>query len=119
MSRDRMASSRQTCGADDTGFTLIELLVVIVILGILSAVVVFAVGGVTDKGKASACKADVSSVAAASEAYFVPNAGYAPTMAALVTAGYLRSVPGTSAGYTITYSAADGSVSSTPACTTL
>jgi general secretion pathway protein G len=101
------------------GFTLVELLVVIVILGILAAVAVFAVGGVTDKGRQSACKADVASVAAASEAYFVPNAGYAPNMAALVTAKYLRSLPQAGGGYTITYSAVDGSVSSTPACNTL
>ncbi len=40
------------------GFTLIELLVVIVILGILAAVVVFAVGGITDKGQDSACKSE-------------------------------------------------------------
>jgi len=33
------------------GFTLIELLVVIIILGILSAVVVFAVRGAGDKGR--------------------------------------------------------------------
>ena len=105
--------------SDESGFTLVELLVVIVILGILAAVAVFAVGGVTDKGKQSACKADVSSVAAASEAYFVPNGGYAPTMAALVTAKYLRSLPQGGGGYTVNYSATDGSVSSTPACSTL
>ena len=40
---------------DEAGFTLVELLVVIAILGILAAVVVFAVGGITDKGQGSAC----------------------------------------------------------------
>ena len=44
---------------NDEGFTLIELLIVIVILGILATVVVFAVGGITDKGKTSACKAEL------------------------------------------------------------
>ena len=101
------------------GFTLVELLVVIVILGILSAVAVFAVGGVTDKGKSSACKADISSVATASEAYYAKNGAYAANMAALVTAKFLRDVPGTGSGYTINYTASDGSVSSTPACSTL
>jgi general secretion pathway protein G len=101
------------------GFTLVELLVVIVILGILSAVAVFAVGGVTDKGKQSACKADVNSVATASEAYYAKNGAYAGNIAALVTAKFLRSAPGTGSGYTISYTASNGSVSSTPACTTL
>ena len=104
---------------DESGFTLVELLVVIVILGVLSAVAVFAVGGISDKGKASACKADVSTVAAASEAYFVPNGGYAASLDELVTAKYLRQVPASGNGYTITYTPADGSVSATPACSTL
>ena len=58
------------------GFTLVELLVVIVILGILAAVVVFAVGGIGDKGQTSACKADESALSTAEEAYFAePTAG--------------------------------------------
>ena len=42
----------------EKGFTLVELLVVIVILGILAAVVVFAVGGTTDKAQTSSCEAE-------------------------------------------------------------
>ena len=101
------------------GFTLVELLVVIVILGILAAVAVFAVGGISDKGKASSCKADVSSVATASEAYYAKNSAYAADIAALVTAKFLRSAPATGNGYTVTYTASDGSVTSSPACSTL
>jgi type II secretion system protein G len=62
----------------DKGFTLIELLIVIVILGILATVVVFAVAGITDKGKVSACKADVKTVEVAVEAYYA-QAGHYPT----------------------------------------
>ena len=36
---------------NESGFTLIELLIVIVILGILAAIVVFSVQGITDRGK--------------------------------------------------------------------
>ena len=105
--------------ADESGFTLVELLVVIVILGILSAVAVFAVGGITDKGKASACLADVKSVETASEAYYAKNSAYAADVAALVTAKFLRQAPVTTNGYTVNYTAATGAVTSTPACSTL
>ncbi|HUR18563.1 MAG TPA: ABC transporter substrate-binding protein [Acidimicrobiales bacterium] len=52
-----------------SGFTLIELLVVIVILGVLSAVVVFAVRGTGDKGQAAAYLTDVKTVRTAEESF--------------------------------------------------
>jgi general secretion pathway protein G len=58
------------------GFTLVELLVVIVILAVLAAVVVFAVGGIADKGETASCEADTSALATAEEAYFAQNNGY-------------------------------------------
>ena len=54
----------------DKGFTLVELLIVIVILGILSTVTVFAVRGITNKGQTTACSADKSTLATATESYF-------------------------------------------------
>jgi len=60
----------------DGGFTLIELLVVIVILAILAAVVVFAVGGITDKGQTSSCQADRRTLETAEEASFAQNNVY-------------------------------------------
>ena len=78
---------------DENGFTLIELLMVIVILGVLSGIVVFAVGGITDKGQTSACKADLATVATAEEAYYAQHAGYA-TLAQLVP-DFLHSAPTT------------------------
>lgn len=61
---------------EDEGFTLIELLIVIVILGILAAIVVFAVGNSTSQAKTSACNADVKTVETALEAYKANNGGY-------------------------------------------
>jgi type II secretion system protein G len=110
---------------NEHGFTLIELLIVIVILGILAAIVVFSVAGITDRGKASACKADYKTVEVASEAYYAKNGAYATaiTVAApatpptdLVHAGFLHEAP-SSPDYTITYTAATGAVAATGACT--
>jgi general secretion pathway protein G len=73
------------------GFTLIELLVVIVILGILAAVVVFAVGGITDRGKTSACKTDKRTLLTAGEAYIAQKSPTADVSeAALVAASFLN-----------------------------
>jgi general secretion pathway protein G len=78
---------------NENGFTLIELLMVIVILGILSGIVVFAVGGITDKGQTSACKATITTVETAEEAYYAQNDEYA-ALADLVPS-FLHSVPAT------------------------
>jgi prepilin-type N-terminal cleavage/methylation domain-containing protein len=90
------------------GFTLIELLIVIVILGVLSGIVVFAVGGITDRGEASACKAEVKTIAVAEEAHYAKTVpGKYATLDQLVADGLLR--PGTPE-YVASASAADGSL---------
>jgi general secretion pathway protein G len=76
------------------GFTLVELLVVIVILGILAAIVVFAVGGINDKGEESAEKTSCSVLQTAEEAYYAKNGSYAIGATAQQTlkeAGFLHS----------------------------
>lgn len=70
------------------GFTLIELLVVIIILGVLSAVVVFAVRGTGDKGQSAAKLTDEKTVRTAEEAYCAQNGRYG-TMQELVDAKFL------------------------------
>jgi general secretion pathway protein G len=92
------------------GFTLIELLIVIVVLGILAAVVIFALGGVTGQSKQAACNADAKTVEVAVEAYhsFPGNTNNAwpgsysdLTNPTFTNQAFLRQVPGTGNGYQI------------------
>ena len=76
----------------DKGFTLVELLIVIVILGILATVTVFAVTGITNKGKTSACQADVKTIQTAKEAYSANTGNYTTSQQALVDAGLMHAV---------------------------
>lgn len=76
----------------DAGFTLIELLVVIVVLGVLSAVTVFAVRGTGDKGKSSAIAIDDRTIRTAEEAYCAKNGRYG-SGDDLVTGGFLSDEP--------------------------
>jgi general secretion pathway protein G len=111
---------------DEQGFTLIELLIVIVILGILAAIVVFAVGTTGSNSAQAACKADAKSVEVALESYKAQNiqnnhaypaspTAVSPTdlgWAALLAtnnSGALRAVPGT-AHYQIWWDSTDGAV---------
>ena len=75
--------------ADRDGFSLVELLVVIVILGILSAVVVFAVRAITDRGEQASCATDARVLSGAQEAHWAANGNYVSEND-LVTAAYLR-----------------------------
>jgi len=69
MQRYREIQRQKAAGEREEGFTLIELLIVIVVLGILAAVVVFALGGVTSQSAVSACNADAKTVETAVAAY--------------------------------------------------
>jgi len=92
----KLIDSRQKA-REESGFTLIELLVVIIILGILAAVVVFAVSGIGDHGQTSACKIDTRTIRTAEEAFFaapiggkkVTAAGQYADEQALVDQGFL------------------------------
>lgn len=88
---------------NEEGFTLVELLIVIIILGILAAVVVFSVAGVTKTGKKAACRANVSTLASASEAYRAENGSYAATILLIQTGGFLNNLGGVLSGNSIAY----------------
>ena len=69
---DRIREARR----NESGFTLIELLIVIVILGVLAGIVVFAVSGINDNSKTSACKSDKKNLEIAIESYYAQNKHY-------------------------------------------
>ncbi len=66
----------------------------IVILGILAAIVVFAVSGISDRGQAAACKADIKTLRVAEEANYAKFSAYTSVQATLVSNGFL-SAPST------------------------
>jgi general secretion pathway protein G len=103
-----MLKRLQEARKNEKGFTLIELLIVIVILGVLAGIVVFAVGGITDRGKGSACKSDVKNVEVAIEAVYAQTGVYPADGAAAqaaVVPGFLHNWP---TGTVITYTKVAG-----------
>jgi len=101
---------------NDKGFTLTELLIVIVILGVLTGIVVFAVGAFSDRGVKAACSTDKRQVQTAAEAFFAKTGAYPTAMGDLVPL-YLRDAPpapgsaqSTTAGYKVSIAASGGTV---------
>ncbi|MGH3733114.1 MAG: type II secretion system protein [Acidimicrobiales bacterium] len=85
------------------GFTLIELLIVIAVLGILAAIVIFGLEGITGQAASAACNADAKTVSVAVNSYEAQNAGVAPDSMSALSQGsspYLQSLP-TSPYYSI------------------
>jgi prepilin-type N-terminal cleavage/methylation domain-containing protein len=106
---------RKSDEASESGFTLIELLIVIVVLGILAAIVVFSLSGVTGESKQAACTTDAKSVEIAADAYQAAhNNSWPTTMQSLVTGNYLKSIPVSDNGYTISISPTVGNIQYTP-----
>ena len=104
---------------NEEGFTLIELLIVIIVLGILAAIVVFAVAGTKKDAVASTCKTDVKSVELSAESVVAKKAG-ATGLTSVATAdltnpangGLLKAMP-SSTNYVIGWDQTAGSVTVT------
>jgi prepilin-type N-terminal cleavage/methylation domain-containing protein len=101
---NRVQLNRKHRGLD--GFTLIELLITIVVLGILAAIVVFALGGVSSTSAAAACMTDAKSVSYAIAAEQAQTPNVAPAFAVGSAPGdlapaYLATLPANSSLYTI------------------
>ena len=93
--------AKKVAQENNGGFTLIELLIVIVVLGILAAVVVFSLGGVTSSSAVAACQADGATVNTAIAAYSAQNGGAAPTAQSDLTgtSGNLQTWPSNDSHY--------------------
>ena len=92
--------------AKDDGFTLIELLIVIIILGILAAIVVFAIGQTRGDAVSSSCKTTVKQIALAAEAVKTHEGAYgaAADLADPTKGGLMKAAPPVDNGnYTVSY----------------
>jgi prepilin-type N-terminal cleavage/methylation domain-containing protein len=57
----------------ESGFTLIELLIAIVVAGILTAVAIVGIAGLTDSGKGAACASSADAAKAATAVYYASS----------------------------------------------
>jgi len=115
----RLKSKRSAQEGGESGFTLIELLIVIVVLGILAAIVVFALSGVTNQSAQAACQSDAKTIGIAVSALNAQNPAVSGltaatwktdlTTGALTGGPFLQSWPqGNSASYTVAVAANSG-----------
>ena len=97
---------------NQSGFTLIELLVVVAIIGILAAIAIPQFAAYRAKGFDARSESDCRNAATAEEAFFVDNATYSSSAAALP--GFVNSADvtvvlvGTNTDFTVTCDSTKG-----------
>ena len=108
--------TRESNSGEARGFTLIELLVVVAIIGILSSIVLASLNSARKKGRDARRIADVKQLQLALELYYDanPSTGYATALgttdsSALVTGGFISTIPTDPQGNTAYSYAALGS----------
>jgi prepilin-type N-terminal cleavage/methylation domain-containing protein len=72
---------------NERGFTLVELLIAIILVGILTAVAIVGLSGITKTGNNSACKSAVGSAQAAAATYYA-NTGLYPATSGAAPVGF-------------------------------
>lgn len=77
------------------GFMLLELIIVVAIIGILAAVAIPNLVGMTDEAKVSKIQSDLSTIGTAMEVYHVKKGGTYPSDLSVLAGdnGYLKKVP--------------------------
>ena len=79
--RDNQEMSEYIEDRNEQGFTLIELLIAIVVVGILTAVAIVGISGLTNSGQTATCQASLDADRTATAAYFANHASYPTTFA--------------------------------------
>lgn len=80
-------------GRAAAGFTLIELMIVMVLMVLLASIVLAVYGNSVTRAREAVLKDDLFQMRKAIDEYYADRSTYPPSLDALVTGGYLRSIP--------------------------
>ena len=78
------------------GFMILELVIVVAIIGVLAAMAVPNLTGLTDEAKVARIQSDLSTMGTAAEVYYVKKGAYPAALDSLVGSGdegYLKKLP--------------------------